>query len=79
MAVGERTTLNELFCLLRGEVSRFRPEAAKAEPVYGPFRTGDVRHSQADISKARDLLGYAPRFNVREGLRLAADWYAGEN
>ena len=79
VAVGERTTLNELFCLLRDQVSRFKPEAAKAEPAYGPFRTGDVRHSQADISKARDLLGYAPRFNVREGLRLAADWYAGEN
>ena len=78
VAVGDRTTLNELFYLLRDEVSRFKPEAAKSEPVYGPFRVGDVRHSQADISKARDLLGYAPRFSVREGLRLAADWYAEE-
>lgn len=79
VAVGDRTTLNELFYLLRDEVSRFKPEAAKSEPVYGPFRAGDVRHSQADIGKAHELLGYAPRFSVKEGLRLAADWYAGEN
>ena len=76
VAVGERTTLNELFYLIRDEVSRFRPEAATAEPVYGPFRAGDVRHSQADISKARDLLGFAPRIDAREGLRLAGSWYA---
>ncbi len=76
VAVGERTTLNELFNLIRDEVSRFKLEAAKAEPDYGPFRAGDVRHSQADIGKARELLGYAPRYNVLQGLRLAGDWYA---
>ncbi len=76
VAVGERTTLNELFNLIRDEVSRFKPEAANAEPDYGPFRAGDVRHSQADISKAGKLLGYAPRYNVLQGLRLAGDWYA---
>ena len=76
VAVGERTSLNELFNLLRAEVCRFRPEAATAKPQYGPFRAGDVRHSQADISKARQLLGFAPRFSAREGITLAADWYA---
>ncbi len=76
VAVGERTTLNELFSLIRDEVCRVNPKAAGAKPAYGPFRAGDVRHSQADISKAHDLLGYAPRFSAREGLRLAGDWYA---
>ena len=76
VAVGERTTLNELFALLREEVTRFKPEAATATPAHGPFRAGDVRHSQADISKAHNLLGYSPRFTARAGLRLAADWYA---
>lgn len=76
VAVGERTTLNELFELIRTEVSRFKPEAAAAKPAYGPFRAGDVLHSQADISKARDMLGYAPRYTALKGLRLAGDWYA---
>lgn len=76
VAFGQRTTLNELFVLIREEVSRHRGAAATAEPVHRDFRAGDVRHSLADISRARDLLGYAPRYDVREGLRLAGDWYA---
>ena len=76
MAFGQRTTLNELFRLIRDEVTRHKPAAATAEPVHRDFRAGDVRHSLADISRARDLLGYAPRYDVREGLRLAGDWYA---
>ncbi|MCC8194959.1 MAG: SDR family oxidoreductase [Deltaproteobacteria bacterium] len=76
VAYGERTTLNELFTYIRGEAARFTPEAAEAEPAYAAFRAGDVRHSLADISKARGLLGYDPRYDVREGLRIAADWYA---
>lgn len=76
VAFGRRTTLNELFALIRDEVVRHRPAAATAEPVHRDFRAGDVRHSQADISRARSLLGYAPRYGVREGLRLTGDWYA---
>ncbi|MBD5627401.1 MAG: Vi polysaccharide biosynthesis UDP-N-acetylglucosaminuronic acid C-4 epimerase TviC [Desulfovibrio sp.] len=76
VAFGERTTLNELFALLRDEVVRHKPEAATAEPVHRDFRAGDVRHSLADISRARTLLGYDPRYDVREGLTLAGDWYA---
>ena len=76
VAFGQRTTLNELFRLIRDEVTRHKPAAATAEPVHRDFRAGDVRHSLADISRARDLLGYAPRYDVREGLRLAGDWYA---
>jgi Nucleoside-diphosphate-sugar epimerases len=76
IACGERTTLNELFGLIREEVSRHRPEAASVQPVYRDFRAGDVRHSLADISKAQNLLGYEARFKVKDGLRLAGDWYA---
>ncbi|MDL2209307.1 SDR family oxidoreductase [Desulfovibrio sp. OttesenSCG-928-O18] len=77
VAFGERTTLNELYGYLREEAARFQPQAANAEAEYREFRAGDVRHSLADISKARTLLGYEPQYDVRTGLRLAADWYAG--
>ncbi len=76
VAFGERTTLNELFELIKEEVVRYKPEAAAVKPVYRDFRAGDVRHSLADISKAHRLLGYKPVFSAREGLRLAGDWYA---
>lgn len=76
VAFGERTTLNELFRMIRSEVSRHNPAAYNSEPVYREFRQGDVRHSLADISRARKLLRYEPTFNVKDGLRLAGDWYA---
>jgi UDP-N-acetylglucosamine 4-epimerase len=76
VAVNQRTSLNELFVLIRDEVARHNPEAAKAEAAHREFRAGDVRHSQADISKAGALLGYKPLFDVRRGLRAAGDWYA---
>jgi UDP-N-acetylglucosamine 4-epimerase len=75
VAVGDQTTLNELFELIRGEVARRVPSAAGARPVHRDFRAGDVRHSLADVSAARRLLGYDPAVRVREGLALAADWY----
>lgn len=76
VAFGERTTLNELFEIIRGEVARHNPEAANSKPVHRDFRRGDVRHSLADISRAKKLLHYEPAFNVKEGLRLAGNWYA---
>ncbi len=76
VAFGQRTTLNGLFALIRDEVKRHNPRAAAAKPVYRDFRPGDVRHSLADISRAKKLLGYAPQYDVHEGLRLASDWYA---
>lgn len=76
VAFGQRTTLNELFDLIKEEVTRHKPEAASAAPTYRDFRAGDVRHSLADITRAATLLGYAPAFDVRQGLRLAGDWYA---
>jgi UDP-N-acetylglucosamine 4-epimerase len=76
VAYGERTTLNELFLLIREEVAKIRPGAAEARPLHRPFRPGDVRHSLADTGKARRLLGYVPTCSVREGLGRAAAWYA---
>jgi UDP-N-acetylglucosamine 4-epimerase len=76
VAFGQRTTLNELFALIREEAARHKPEAASARAGYRDFRPGDVRHSLADISRAETLLGYKPAIDVRQGLRLAGDWYA---
>jgi UDP-N-acetylglucosamine 4-epimerase len=77
VACGERTTLNELFALIRAQVARFQPEAAAALAEHDAFRPGDVRHSLADVERAATLLGYAPTHGVREGLEAAAAWYAG--
>lgn len=76
VACGLRTSLNELFSLIRDEAGRFNPEAAGARAVYRDFRAGDVRHSLASIDKATTLLGYEPLYDVRAGLHLAAEWYA---
>ena len=75
IAVGERTTLNELFQLLQSGVRRRDPALPEQTPVYQAFRAGDVRHSLADISKAQRRLGYAPTQTVRAGLDLALEWY----
>ncbi|MDP9347690.1 MAG: NAD-dependent epimerase/dehydratase family protein [Gemmatimonadota bacterium] len=75
VAVGERTTLNQLFYLSRDGLARLRPEVADVRPVYDDFRRGDVRHSQADISKIQRSLGYAPTHSVEAGLRESLPWY----
>jgi len=77
VAVGERTSLNALHALLAEALGRVRPGLHASAPRYAEFRAGDVRHSEADIGKARRLLGYAPQYDVRSGLTLAAAWYAG--
>lgn len=76
IAFGERTTLNELFDLITKEVQKVLPNAKSLKPSYRDFRPGDVRHSLADISKAKKLLGYAPKFDIQEGLKIAGAWYA---
>jgi UDP-N-acetylglucosamine/UDP-N-acetylgalactosamine 4-epimerase len=75
VACGRRTTLNELFRMIRDGLARRRPEVAGVRPVHGPFRPGDVRHSLADVSKARERLGYVPAVSVAEGLERALGWY----
>jgi UDP-N-acetylglucosamine 4-epimerase len=75
---GERTTLNELFLLIRTQVARFRPAAEKVISRHRALRAGDVRHSLADIGKARRVLRYAPAHSIREGLARTATWYASQ-
>ncbi|HEX9308092.1 MAG TPA: NAD-dependent epimerase/dehydratase family protein [Anaeromyxobacter sp.] len=76
VAYGERTTLNELFQLVRERVARFDPAARALQPRHLGFREGDVRHSLADVGKARRLLGYAPTHSVEDGLDRTASSYA---
>ncbi len=75
VAHGERTSLNELFRMIREIISVTDPAVLKTEPVYGPVRAGDIPHSLASIDKARNLLGYKPAFNVKSGLTEAIKWY----
>jgi UDP-N-acetylglucosamine 4-epimerase len=75
IALGERTTLNELFAMLQGALRAKGAAQPDQKPVYREFRPGDVRHSLADISKAQRLLGYAPTHRIQQGLALAMDWY----
>jgi UDP-N-acetylglucosamine 4-epimerase len=75
IAVGERTTLSELFQTIQTGLRRKDPALPEQTPIYREFRAGDVRHSLADIAKARRLLGYAPTHRLADGLQLALDWY----
>jgi UDP-N-acetylglucosamine/UDP-N-acetylgalactosamine 4-epimerase len=74
VALHSRTTLNQLFGLLKERLCH-EGNVASSEPVYGEFRTGDVRHSEANIQKAKDLLGYAPTHAIEAGLDEALIWY----
>jgi UDP-N-acetylglucosamine 4-epimerase len=75
VAVGERTTLNDLYAQLRLSLTPDFPHLRDAKPVYRDFREGDVRHSQADISKAQKLLGYQPSHRFAEGLAISTRSY----
>jgi len=77
IAVGGRTSLNELFGMLRLVLGEQTGQGHLARPIFNEFRQGDVRHSQADISKAKRLLGYEPTYGVLEGLREAVPWFIG--
>lgn len=74
VAVGDRTTLNQLFQALKKALSENGISYSK-EPEYKDFRAGDVRHSQADITKAKTKLGYQPQFAISEGIAKAMPWY----
>ena len=75
VALNERTSLNELHAMLRDLLGERFPHVAGHRPEHRPFRAGDVRHSQADISKAERLLGFAPTHRFGEGLQEAMTWY----
>jgi UDP-N-acetylglucosamine 4-epimerase len=75
VACGENNNLNQLVTYLKEFLSKFDAKITKIHPVYGPDRTGDVKHSLASIEKAQKLLGYQPTHMFKEGLKEAVDWY----
>lgn len=75
VAVHSRTSLNELFGFLHGQLLPYYPHLKDCRPVYRDFRPGDVRHSEADVSKAEQHLGYKPSHTIEQGLTEALDWY----
>ena len=75
VAVGDRTTLNQLFTKIRDILAQRFTYLSDISPVYRDFRAGDVRHSLANIDKAKDLLGYQPTHIIDQGLSEAMSWY----
>ncbi len=74
MAVGDQTTLSQLFGMIRTNLSSAGVDQS-IQPIFRDFRAGDVRHSRADISKAQRLLGYQPTHNIAEGIGHSMSWY----
>jgi UDP-N-acetylglucosamine 4-epimerase len=79
IAVGRRTTLNELYAHLKQNLISSCPHLKDAQAVYREFRVGDVRHSLASIDKAREKLGYAPTQSMGQGVVLAMPWYQSQS
>ena len=75
VAFGGNTKLIDLFYALRDNLAKEDEEIAKIEPIIGPFREGDIPHSQASIDKAKKLLAYDPQFDARQGFELVSKWY----
>jgi UDP-N-acetylglucosamine 4-epimerase len=75
IAVGERTSLNQLFDYLRSNLAHYHPKLKVPAPVYREFRPGDVRHSLADIGKAQKLLGYEPSHRIKKAIEESMGWY----
>jgi len=82
VAVGGRNTLNELYKIIldnlnASRTAHHRPPIAKS-PIYRDFRAGDIRHSNADITKAETLVGYAPTHDIHRGMEEAIEWYIAD-
>lgn len=75
VAFGSNTKLIELFIALRDNLAKHDPAIEKIQPIIGPFRDGDIPHSQASIEKAKKLINYQPKFNARQGFELVIEWY----
>jgi len=76
-AYGDRTTLNQLVGYLKEFLSEYDSAIANVEIQHGPNRAGDIPHSLASIEKAKNKLGYQPKYNLRDGLKDAVKWYWG--
>ncbi|MGF1766071.1 SDR family oxidoreductase [Enterovibrio makurazakiensis] len=77
IALGDRTTLNELFTSIKNSLKQNNYKY-EISPIYREFRSGDVRHSQADITKAREMIGYQPEVRIADGVNLAMPWYIAQ-
>jgi UDP-N-acetylglucosamine 4-epimerase len=75
VAVNDRTSLNDLYVMIEDRLIQRRQGLEKKSPIYRDFRAGDVRHSQANIDKAQDLLSYQPTHKIFEGMDEVMDWY----
>ncbi len=75
IAVNARTTLNQLFEVIRTRLKPHYPHLNEFKPTYGDFRQGDIMHSHADIAKAGIILGYQPTHKIEDGLDVAIEWY----
>ena len=75
ISVGDQTTLNNLFSMIHNNIENSIGENIKINPIYKDFRAGDIRHSRADISKAKKLLNYSPSHNVEKGIKETVNWY----
>jgi UDP-N-acetylglucosamine/UDP-N-acetylgalactosamine 4-epimerase len=75
IASGGNTSLLELFYALRSELSQHESKITSIEAQIGPYRAGDIPHSQASILKAKTILDYSPKYDAQHGFRLASEWY----
>ncbi|MFK5976798.1 MAG: SDR family oxidoreductase [Sulfurovum sp.] len=75
VAVGGRNTLNELYSIITQNLSQEIAEFIPSKPIYREFRDGDIRHSNADITKAKTMVGYAPTHNIYDGMKESVGWY----
>lgn len=76
VALNDRTSLNELYKMIESRLIHLNSNLKRSDPIYRDFRIGDVRHSQASINKAKELLGYKPEFKISKGLDYAMEWYS---
>ena len=79
VALNDRTSLNELYQMIEDRLVQSVQGLEKKKPIYREFRSGDVRHSQASIEKAQELLGYKPKYRISEGMNKVIDWYVNNN
>ena len=79
VALNDRTSLNELYQMIEERLVHSIQGLEKKKPIYREFRSGDVRHSQASIEKAQELLNYQPKYRISEGMDKVIDWYVNNN
>lgn len=77
-AVGERTSITEMFHVIWKCLTKHDSEIVKIMPIYGPPRLGDIPHSWANINKAKNLLGYIPEWTFKKGIEETVKWYIEE-